>query len=51
MVHDLVTAAGGSLSAEHGHRPDEACRVRAPGAGRAASSALRAIKRALDPKA
>ena len=31
LVHDLVTAAGGSISRRAWHRPDEARRARAPG--------------------
>ena len=48
LVHDLVTAAGGSISAEHGigqMKRDELARL-APGR----VAALKAIKRALDPK-
>ena len=48
LVHDLVTAAGGSISAEHGigqMKRDELARL-AP----ARVAALKAIKRALDPK-
>ena len=48
MVHDLVTAAGGSISAEHGigqMKRDELARL-APDR----VAALKAIKRALDPK-
>jgi FAD/FMN-containing dehydrogenase len=48
MVDDLVTAAGGSISAEHGIgqlKRDEFERLAAPGR----IHALRAIKRALDP--
>ena len=48
LVHDLVTAAGGSISAEHGigqMKKDELERL---GAGSRAH--LRAIKAALDPK-
>ena len=48
LVHDLVTAAGGSISAEHGIgqlKRDELKRL-APGR----VAALQAIKRALDPK-
>jgi FAD/FMN-containing dehydrogenase len=48
-VHDLVTAAGGSISAEHGigqMKLTELARL----AGPARLSALRAIKQALDPK-
>jgi FAD/FMN-containing dehydrogenase len=48
LVHDLVTAAGGSISAEHGigqMKVDELART----AGAAALAAQRAIKRALDP--
>jgi FAD/FMN-containing dehydrogenase len=49
MVHDLVTAAGGSISAEHGigqMKLDEFERLAPPGR----IAALRAIKRALDPQ-
>ncbi len=48
FVHDLVTAAGGSISAEHGigqSKRDELGRLGEP----ARLDALRAIKRALDP--
>ena len=48
FVHDLVTAAGGSISAEHGIgqlKRDELERLAPPGR----IAALRAIKRALDP--
>ncbi|MFM7028480.1 MAG: FAD-binding oxidoreductase [Chakrabartia sp.] len=48
MVYDLVTAAGGSISAEHGigqMKRDELGRLSAP----ARIAALRAIKGALDP--
>lgn len=48
FVHDLVTAAGGSLSAEHGigqMKPDELARLASP----ARMQALRAIKAAMDP--
>jgi FAD/FMN-containing dehydrogenase len=48
LVHDLVTAAGGSISAEHGigqMKVDELERTAAP----AALAAQRALKRALDP--
>ena len=48
LVHDLVTAAGGSISAEHGigqMKRDELARL-AP----ERVAALKAIKRALDPK-
>jgi FAD/FMN-containing dehydrogenase len=48
MVHDLVTAAGGSISAEHGigqFKLAEFARL----AGPARLGALRAIKQALDP--
>jgi FAD/FMN-containing dehydrogenase len=48
MVHDLVTAAGGSISAEHGigqMKLDEFERLAPPGR----IAALQAIKRALDP--
>ena len=47
-VHDLVTAAGGSISAEHGigqMKLDEFERLAPPGR----IAALKAIKRALDP--
>jgi FAD/FMN-containing dehydrogenase len=49
LVHDLVTAAGGSISAEHGigqAKVGELQRLADP----ARLGALRAIKRALDPK-
>ena len=49
FVHDLVTAAGGSISAEHGigqMKLDEFARL----AGPARLGALRAIKQALDPR-
>jgi FAD/FMN-containing dehydrogenase len=48
MVHDLVTAAGGSISAEHGigqMKLDELERLAPPGR----IGALKAIKHALDP--
>jgi FAD/FMN-containing dehydrogenase len=48
FVHDLVMAAGGSISAEHGigqMRLSELARVGDP----ARLGAMRAIKRALDP--
>ena len=48
LVHDLVTAAGGSISAEHGigqMKLDEFERLAPPGR----IAALQAIKRALDP--
>ena len=48
LVHDLVTAVGGSISAEHGigqMKKDELKRLSSP----ARMQALRAIKRALDP--
>jgi FAD/FMN-containing dehydrogenase len=48
MVDDLVTAAGGSISAEHGIgqlKRDELSRLASPGR----IHALRAIKQALDP--
>ncbi|GLR47775.1 FAD-binding oxidoreductase [Sphingomonas astaxanthinifaciens] len=48
FVHDLVTAAGGSISAEHGigqMKRDELTRIAPP----ARLQALRAIKRAMDP--
>jgi FAD/FMN-containing dehydrogenase len=49
FVHDLVTEAGGSISAEHGigqMKLDELARLSDP----ARLGALRAIKRALDPQ-
>ena len=49
FVHDLVTAAGGSISAEHGigqMKLAELARL----AGPARLGAIRAIKQALDPK-
>lgn len=49
FVHDLVTAAGGSISAEHGigqMKRAELARLGDP----ARLGAMRAIKRALDPK-
>jgi FAD/FMN-containing dehydrogenase len=49
FVHDLVTAAGGSISAEHGigqMRLAELARLGDP----ARLAAMRAIKKALDPK-
>lgn len=49
MVHDLVVAAGGSISAEHGigqTKRDELARL----SGDARILTLRAIKSALDPK-
>ena len=49
FVHDLVTAAGGSISAEHGigqMKLAELARLGDP----ARLAAMRAIKRALDPK-
>jgi FAD/FMN-containing dehydrogenase len=49
FVHDLVVAAGGSISAEHGigqMRLSEFARL----GGRTRLSAMRAIKQALDPK-
>lgn len=49
MVYDLVTAAGGSISAEHGigqMKRDELGRLSSP----ARINALRAIKAALDPQ-
>lgn len=48
FVHDLVTAAGGSISAEHGigqMKKDELARLGSP----ARLQTLRAIKRAMDP--
>lgn len=50
MVHDLVTAAGGSISAEHGigqMKREELARLLPP----ARLAAMRAIKAALDPHA
>ena len=47
-LHDMVAAAGGAISAEHGigrHKADELARLADP----AALAAMRAIKRALDP--
>ena len=49
LVHDLVTSAGGSISAEHGigqMKRDELVRLMPP----ARLAAMRAIKGALDPK-
>ena len=49
LVHDLVTAAGGSISAEHGigqAKRGELARTASP----ARLAALRALKAALDPK-
>lgn len=49
MVYDLVAAAGGSISAEHGigqMKRDELARLSSP----ARMAALRAIKRAFDPR-
>ncbi|ODP38996.1 FAD-binding oxidoreductase [Sphingomonas turrisvirgatae] len=49
FVHDLVVAAGGSISAEHGigqMKRDELARLSSP----ARMHALNAIKRALDPR-
>ncbi|MET3725095.1 FAD/FMN-containing dehydrogenase [Sphingomonas trueperi] len=49
LVHDMVVAAGGSISAEHGigqMKRDELARLSPP----ARMAALRAIKAALDPK-
>ena len=49
MVHDLVTAAGGSISAEHGigqMKRDELARLSDP----VRMATLRAIKDALDPQ-
>jgi FAD/FMN-containing dehydrogenase len=48
FVHDLVTEAGGSISAEHGigqMKRDELARLLPP----ARLNAMRAIKAALDP--
>ena len=49
FVHDLVTAAGGSISAEHGIGQMKLAELARLG-GAARLGALRAIKRALDPK-
>jgi len=49
FVYDLVTAAGGSISAEHGIGQMKALELDRTG-GAARLAALRAIKRALDPK-
>lgn len=49
FVHDLVTAAGGTISAEHGigqMKADELARLSPPGD----LAAMRAIKAALDPR-
>jgi FAD/FMN-containing dehydrogenase len=49
LVHDLVTAAGGSISAEHGigqMKKDELARLASP----AQLQTLRAVKRAMDPR-
>ena len=49
LVHDLVDAAGGSISAEHGigqMKRDELARLSDP----VRMASLRAIKQALDPK-
>ncbi|MDQ8755925.1 FAD-binding oxidoreductase [Sphingosinicella sp. LHD-64] len=48
LVHDLVTAAGGSISAEHGIGQMKLAEFARLG-GDARLNALRAIKRALDP--
>ncbi len=48
LVHDLVTAAGGSISAEHGIGQMKVAELARLG-GAARLSALRAIKSALDP--
>ena len=48
FVHDLVDAAGGSISAEHGIGQMKAAELARLG-GAARMGALRAIKRALDP--
>ena len=48
-MHDLAVAHGGSISAEHGigqMKRDELARMKSP----AALAAMRAIKRALDPR-
>lgn len=50
MVHDLVVAAGGSISAEHGIGQMKRDELRRLGPA-ARLSALAAIKRALDPQA
>ena len=49
FVHDLVTAAGGSISAEHGIGQMKRAELARLG-GAARLGALRAIKQALDPK-
>jgi FAD/FMN-containing dehydrogenase len=49
FVHDLVTARGGSISAEHGIGQMKLSEMARLG-GQARLGALRAIKRALDPK-
>jgi len=48
MVHDLVTEAGGSISAEHGIGQLKLAEFARLG-GAARLDALRAIKHALDP--
>ncbi|MGQ0660963.1 FAD-binding oxidoreductase [Sphingosinicella sp.] len=49
LVHDLVTAAGGSISAEHGIGQMKVAELARLG-GAARIGALRAIKQALDPR-
>ena len=49
LVHDLVTEAGGSISAEHGIGQMKLAELTRLG-GIARLQAMRAIKRALDPK-
>ncbi|HWT13274.1 MAG TPA: FAD-binding oxidoreductase [Allosphingosinicella sp.] len=49
FVHDLVTAAGGSISAEHGIGQMKLAELRRL-AGPARLGAMRAIKQAMDPK-
>jgi FAD/FMN-containing dehydrogenase len=49
FVHNLVTAAGGSISAEHGIGQMKIAELARLG-GDARIGALRAIKQALDPK-
>ena len=49
MVHDIVAALGGSISAEHGlgaMKTAEALRYKSP----VEVEAMRALRRALDPK-
>ena len=49
LVHDLVTAAGGSISAEHGIGQMKIAELARLG-GAARLGALSSIKRALDPR-